>query len=539
MARIHWVRQILHGYLLIFLVISGCGGGSHNAETTPEEIEDSASDYIPYYVTIRLNSVEAVVGLGVEDKNGKRFIADSVAAGSFGDRDGFLRSVANFRGGDYNEASYTIRGIHAHSLLYVKKGAFRRLKLSGVHNPQPVQVSSESEADQVCTWGGGNDYAEPDNSAYLYQLAAGGDCSTPGPLKMIRLSTPAGEAPVVAEGVRYVVEPVHDNATGALTGWLAVDVSGVLRQYVVDFSSSISILANVNDVWMLTRDPDKLFWLRIDGSLYRFDSAVAALTQETPFYMPPSSAFIESWISDGENLFFAENAYNGDLPVSGTLKKMGLDGTEPVTVAVVENNFIDALYVTANRLAFSEGGRDGYGGVLTSVARSAADTSTVRPLCSATEDEWISYTAPMGKDVYIQKVTPAGNRVYRLAETDTQCTGATADRRIAGIIYAQDLVVAEEGRPISSVILEEYEAATNSSVLRAYSQSTDPVELGMLPSAVPFDKVRFFEAWDHDVGLFTANNGSDDDVYFYDVRKKGSLKPVAADVTVHERIIDF
>jgi len=260
---------------------------------------------------------------------------------------GFRATAEIFRFGTVDIPTKVITNEHNYAVIYPSTdGRIYKVSALIAGSLAPVQVSNESQADQICTnvIGGSavhTDLANVDNSVYLYVLPGPDtNCDTNDDVwKMVRLGMGATDAPVLA---KKVVQDLHDANTAALAGWLVHD-SGELQRCDVNFAGCTTVTTVTDSAdWRVQATFDNML-LEIDDELHIYSETANTLSPSR-FSIPAGTVV---WVpdSDGTTLYFA----NGNI-----LYQMPADGSADATVLRTETNDIRQVYAASNTVVYQE-----------------------------------------------------------------------------------------------------------------------------------------------------------------------------------------
>lgn len=173
-------------------------------------------------------------------------------------------------------ASYTAGGgltdERVIALAYHKEGSLYRVNADlATGDTTPVRLSSETGLTSFNSGMAATDYANPDNSQYVY-LATNVTTSW----KMVTMGMTSLDAPVAA---MQPILPLHDNTTGAITGWIAYNL-GELFETDAAFGSPVSVLTGASSYgdFAVVASNGKVFYENW-GKLYGYDPATDTNTE--------------------------------------------------------------------------------------------------------------------------------------------------------------------------------------------------------------------------------------------------------------------
>lgn len=277
-----------------------------------------------------------------------------------------FQNVSRLMTGTY-EGDGTVTDRHLHAVIYPKAGSIYKVNgMPEVGDATSVQVSSEASLE-VSSGTVGIDYANPDNSQYVYQSFDG----TTLTWMMVRLGMASTDVPIPAVAP---IQALHNPTTGALTGWI-VDNGTSLQETDANFANPVTAVTSLGfGVIYSIEAPDGGFWVATNGSpgtLLHYDPATNTETLVTTF----NDTFNNLMLSDGVHLYFRNNnaitATNHDIirvnlltkvvETVGTYVPTGATETfeemvltdNAVVFAVKDTSVIDAEYT--NLKAYTKG----------------------------------------------------------------------------------------------------------------------------------------------------------------------------------------
>ncbi|MDH5232003.1 MAG: hypothetical protein OEY38_18220 [Gammaproteobacteria bacterium] len=167
------------------------------------------------------------------------------------------------------------------------------LEVEDKSNPQVRQISSETQAHQICSgWNNvGTNYVYSFGSRYIYRRTADSANCTNAPWFMVRLDMSANEAPQALPFFQEFIQPIRNPNSGDIYGWL-VRESNQLVTYDLEFSAgsralvtnSATNIVSVED-WLRTSDERGILLLTLkisetvfENQIVRFDADTNAVT---------------------------------------------------------------------------------------------------------------------------------------------------------------------------------------------------------------------------------------------------------------------
>lgn len=320
------------------VALTACGGGGGDGSSPPSSGGDSGgsrgsteSSYLFYTGSLSaVDPANPALPIGVEPGSDLGTV------------------VAAFQSGTYNSATKILTDLHIHALIYTKTdGKFYKVSALKSGSLTPVQVSSESAADDLCVnamHGTANftDYAHVDSSPYLYALpGADNNCETGDDVwRMVRLGMSSTDAPVAA---KPPVMALGDVATGAISGWLVHD-AGVLKKCDANFAAcgtAVTVVTNKVNVMLGLGSNRHL--LNIDDQLFVYDGN--ANTLSASLFTIPAKTSVSALAADDGFLYFAHEK---------TLYKAPSDGRVVASVLATESDNIGfQMAVTAGKVVYT------------------------------------------------------------------------------------------------------------------------------------------------------------------------------------------
>jgi len=251
----------------------------------------------------------------------------------------------------YDPITKTSRNEQSYALIYVKSdGRLYKVNALKERSLIPGQLSSESNADQMCTPLSKpaviSDYNNPDNSQYLYSLpGVDATCGTTDDLlRMVRLGMSTNDVPIEA---KKALRPLIDLNNGAISGWLVND-AGALKTCDANFRNCGATIANIATdaiFWLDSRRHESLL-LEIDQQFFIYNIPTQTLSAPR-FTRPGGTPFNMAAIADGNMVYLAH--YD-------TIYQFPADGSASTAVLLVDANPIYGLKVTTNKVIYSSGG---------------------------------------------------------------------------------------------------------------------------------------------------------------------------------------
>ncbi len=267
-----------------------------------------------------------------------------------------MGTIRTIRSGSYNGTAQTISDAHSYAVIYAKTdGRFYRISALKSGSLTPVQVSSESKANQLCTNVGGrilldgdtviSDLANPDNSQYVYSLPGmDNNCGTgDDEWKMIRLGMGAGDAPVPA---KRSLQALTDYATGVISGWMVNDAGGLKHCDTHFANCGVSVTSIVSDANVLLEIDilGQRYLMEIDDQLFVYDANTKTLS--APLLTISSGSFVGSPVTDGTTVYFGYETSIYQVPVNGSSMAVEF---------LAETDHITAMELTASKVIYQVG----------------------------------------------------------------------------------------------------------------------------------------------------------------------------------------
>ncbi len=360
-------------------LLVACGGGGGGGDGTPTigpggGSGASGSGYLFYSGLLGVGNSNPGVLYAVDPASPTSLVAVETGENII------MGTIRIIRSGNYNGATQTLTDSHSHALIYAKSdGRFYRISALKSGSLTPVQVSSESKANQLCTNAGGrilldgetviSDLANPDNSQYVYSLPGmDNNCGTgDDEWKMIRLGMGVGDAPVSA---KLPLQALADHATGAISGWIVNDAGG-LKHCDANFSNcGVSVTSIVSDANVLLEIDilGQRYLMEIDDQLFVYDAN--AKTLSAPVLSISSGASVGSPVTDGTMVYFGYENSIYQIPV---------DGSSMAIEFVAEAERIAVMELTASKVIYQVGAEiksvDKTGGSANSLVSAVSDNN--------------------------------------------------------------------------------------------------------------------------------------------------------------------
>ena len=333
---------------------------------------------------------------------------------------GFTAPAKIIRTGTVDIAAQTVTNEHAHAVIYPKTDG-RLYKVSALKSGSltPVQVSSESQIDQMCTHvnignAGYIDLANVDNSQFLYVLpGADTTCNTNDDIwKMVRVGMSPTDAPISA---KKPVSDLDDPTTGAISGWLVHD-AGALKKCDANFANCTSITAATSVDLKL--DMYRGFpLLEIDDELFVYNESTSTLS--SALFTIASPGFISALSTDGTTIYFGHGSLLYEMPA---------DGSSIPTVLATEISDVQRVEPGTNSVVYQIGS-SGSGVEIKSIPK-AGGTAISLATATGTDDLIIMFVK--GDKVYYNirnvTVTPSSYIIAPVVAGVVDEDGAAASR---------------------------------------------------------------------------------------------------------------
>jgi hypothetical protein len=438
--------------------------------------------------------------------------------------------------GVYDATTKTLLEPYIRFLVFAQNGKLFKVDLrKSAPSLAPTQVSNETGADQICTFGGKQlvDYTNPDNTVIPY-LTAGADglCGSSDDVwKAIRLGMTATDAPLAA---RLPVTGLI-NSSGQAVGWLAINGSALTR-YDENFQTP-SILTNVSsgvgeEISRGVGAVEKAV-VSINNSLQLYSCATT--TVPTPFNLAGGSI-----AASAVDATAAYPAVTGGAGI--TIYRFPLDGSTP-SIVTTDSSSLLGLTASAARLLYVVSSGTGVG-QLKSVAKSGSVPATLKVFGGLSFSGTIDELAAANNQVYYnfsEAVTgiphagqqnddgttatpsePANSRWLNLSLL-TEPPNLSSVSGLASLVRAENVVSAPT-ISYAGVILRSFDPATGSQI----------ANLGTMPASA-FDIFAFDRNKDASLGQAIKSNVSilgayTADIYSVDPNTAGSLTRVTTNI---------
>ncbi|MCI0526405.1 MAG: hypothetical protein L0Y56_02990, partial [Nitrospira sp.] len=432
--------------------------------------------------------------------------------------------------GVWDTANSRITALHKRTVMYAKGGRLYKVSALKSDSLSPTQLSDEVGATTICNRGMVPDFAEADNSVYLYELPGpDSSCSTASDniLKMVRLGMNSTENPIVAKQVmttesifsedRFMA--LWDKTNGAITGWLAREGQNMLR-CDRDFQNCTTLSPFTTSVRNLGGNvfTGQLILL-IDSKLHAYNVSTRVLSPS--LYTFPGST-LTAPRSDATHLYFRDG---------GSILKVPLDGSALASPLVTESENIRFFNLTRNSVAYTLLDTNSSTTSLKVISKAGGTPSTLVP--STTDFTELSVVA--GNWLYYQKGSTAG-KIMDDGTGGTEIPNARWVGAIAsgdspysvpafgsGSTFELERSLWVEGCSISSCAagtLKSLDAATN----------TGEIVLGTLPPDISY--VNFFDVGVNSLAYTALSTVVD--ILFIKADQANSLVRVTDTATINE-----
>jgi hypothetical protein len=339
-------KIVLVFWVVLVFIIAACGGGGGGSPADP------ASQPAP-----PLTSVYSFGFAGefatTDLTGGSLYIYDPTSPAATLKALDFvsLKTSLGVKHGSFDAASKTVNDIHTRSMVYVKGQNLFKVNMLRPGTPNPVQLSSESQANQICELSENNisiDYSNPDNTMVNYRLSgADAICGNADDIwRSVSMGMTATDAPLSA--MNPPIELLDTN-TGLSLGWAVVEGRNLVKYDriftapVILFSAQFSLQLITN---VITVNGTNLY-LIMDGMLYRY--SVATSTLSSPLHTLSGS--IRSYAADASGVYFAEEIY---VPGTYTIYKLPHAGNAAAIQLYAGTGLQGNMAVTANTIGITE-----------------------------------------------------------------------------------------------------------------------------------------------------------------------------------------
>gem|GEM_PF-4252073 len=524
---------------LVAALLAGCENATPTSRVEPLHTHTSYMPFVGMSTKDGVSSVNSISAVNGSDPS-KILPLDSLDKGDFQ-----VFDHGHFHTGKYDPKTFKISQFHMTTLIYSRSDALRRLDLAEPTAPVSVQVSSESNASNICheSMVRGNDFVNQDNSRLVYRV---GDCET-GAWHLVRLGMSPTTLPIVPPpAISKVVEGVYNAQTAALDGWIAVE-GGTLKRFDPDFAlpgrsvlvgSTPVAVSNKETVAVLSQLADgHTVLVSVDGRVLRYDQSTdqAVVLSDSP------GGEIWDYASDGEALYFF--VYTPVFtPSDGTmtLYRMPLTGANSVATElmkevagirvtwwVMTTNYFG--YVLADKAPDVNGKLLGYKDYQIKMVHKTSGAAPVAVLGPEGARGLVNIRG-VGSKVYVFTMdsTMRANPSMRVIDETNLTSGGTVEAgyRFAGETYSDVFDATRNIWEIKTLMLQKDRRIV------AYDPFLAAVKFNIGQLAVgESGVVNLAWARGHQYGLMTvASFGSDwGRIFFYDAEKADSLVSVISD----------
>lgn len=322
------IRLLALSTVVAVLVLAGCGGGGGGGGSPGAAGPGGAPVGITPSYLLYLGSIHGVDPLSPGSPI-------TLETGNLASSDAFRRFVT----GAFDAATVSLSNIHVHTVVYARDDG-RLYRLATVRTgtvPVPEPLTNESAAQGICGAESADDYQNPLNSRYVYELpGVDADCATAADnvWKMARLGMGGAEAPLPA---RKVVASGNSPTTGALAYWLVVD-GGALRRCDPDMIVCGASLAAVANTAKVLDSFDRHLLLAIDGTVRTYDDEADVLSPILYTGVTDLAA------SDATHFYFLSGT---------TVQRVPADGSAPAVQMHAAAENLATVWVTTSRVLFS------------------------------------------------------------------------------------------------------------------------------------------------------------------------------------------
>ena len=208
---------------------------------------------------------------------------------------------------------YTLVDRHYDTIVYRRTASGTLWKVSVLLGGglTPAQLSNESGIASICSLQAEPDYADANNAEFVYRLpGADGTCGNADDVwRMVKVGMSATDAPYTA---LQPLVAIHDRATGAISGWLAINGSN-LNAYDENFANPALVSAFSATPSVLATSPDGHIALLVDNALRVYNPQAASLTGSLGTVTSLGNA-----LRDATYVYFDDGAALYKLPLDGS-----------------------------------------------------------------------------------------------------------------------------------------------------------------------------------------------------------------------------
>jgi hypothetical protein len=340
---------LLFSVVLVSIIINACGGGGSgsSSEPAPKPAPMPTSVYSYGFAGEFVDTSTARLsggGLYIYDPT------SPVATVKAVDKIGIVTFLGVMHG-SYDTASKTIHDIHTRSLVYVKGQNLFKVNMLRPGTPNPVQLSSESQADQICELSENNvsiDYANPDNTMVNYRLSgADAICGNADDIwRSVRMGMTATDAPLSAMNPPL---ELLDTNTGLSLGWAVVEGRNLVK-YDQNFTNPAILLSAQFSLQLIdkaiTANGTNLY-LVIDGALHRYNIATNTLSASLHTF----KGSVSNYTADASGVYFAEELYT---QFTYTIYKLPHEGNVVPIPLFTGAAHLGSMAMTSNSIGIGE-----------------------------------------------------------------------------------------------------------------------------------------------------------------------------------------
>lgn len=394
---------------------------------------------------------------------------------------------------------YVLIDRHYETIIYRKSasGTFWKVSALSGGSLTPVQVSNATGVTTICLVWAEPDYADPDNAQIVYRLpGADNTCGNSDDVwKMIKVGMSVSDAPYPA------IQPlaaVHDTATGAIAGWLAINGSN-LNAYDVNFSNPTLVSTFTSTPTVLATAPAGHIVLFIDSQLRVYHP------QATP---PTLSASLGTVAGIGNARRDTAYVYFDD---SSALYRLPLDGSAAAGIVHTGSGWVSLLALSESYLVYWDDSS------LKSIPKSGGSAVTF----ATTGGESIEPVGASGNKIYFHSFYFCGGwcSTAHVIEEDGTNDISIADAAWFGWTEPTTVSFGSGSRdlPLERVLLRNVLTAPYTVTSYAAANGTALATLGTLPVTMDQGYSPFFMRLTNRGNLlgysFDNSNGSNDVIF--------------------------
>ncbi|MEJ2406426.1 MAG: hypothetical protein P8171_19450 [Candidatus Thiodiazotropha sp.] len=542
-------------FLLLTLMLVGCNDGSGDSgNPNAENSSDNSGNYLFYSG----NKVSTGKLFALAPEIPSSPIVVEASNDIVGVSDESKLEIYRFNRGNYDSRTKLVSDYILDTLVYAKAdGRFYKVRASRSGDLTPVQISNETEADQICFTVSdevflAEDFSDINQSQLVYSFpGADGKCwtSSDNTWKMIRLGMSPSDTPIDALHPLLNIKDLDSDAS--LSGWLVND-AGSLRRCDENFQNcSGSLTGEVIQPWVEFGLGGNNYLLDINNQIFVYNGDTNTISNAV--FTLPQDENINYYAVDEDNFYFV---------CLSTIYRAPIDGSSVASVigeeVLGEEQTIHDFSAMKNRLIYIKSAGTGNVAEIKALDKTGGTPMTLASM-DGTSD--VTVIAQNDRKIFYIQVIDESNE-YRYSPLNAGILGEDGNIQFEapnaawiGGVLSEELDFgksSDEEEQYSKLILVEL---SNGDVFRMSLRAFDAasgiqlIDLGFVPNLQGLynfictsdtqDDMLCEANFDLSSGPESSTMSSQSDIFYLNAAINGSLVRVTETPEISESILFF